>query len=171
MTNKDITREAIFVLTSYIISTTTLSIITFSKKMYLNDIFVSVQDTTTNWYDFIFNIDFKFGLLFFFPTLFVVNLCRQVYFKMQLRHLNIFQLFVTFVSFIITIVLTTLLNQLSDLMADSYTLYPPLSAIPQVETNSIYTKQWVYIALAFCLLQLTVFTWTIIKTYKTKDKH
>lgn len=171
MTNKQLTREAIFVLASYLISTTILSIITAPKKVYLSDIYVSVQDITPSWYDFIFNINFSFGLLFFFPTLFIINTCRQVYYKMQLRHLNIFQLFVTFVSLIVTIVLTILASQLADVMDGAYTIYPPLSEIPQVEANAIYTRQWTHIAFGFCLLQSIVFMWTIIKTYRTSEKY
>jgi hypothetical protein len=171
MTKKEIYREAIFVSTSYIVSTIILSILTVPKKAYLNDIFVSVQDAPHNWYDFIFNINFTYGLLFFFPTLFIVNTFRQVYYKMQLRYLNIFQLFVTFVSILVTIVLVTLLRQFSDAMDGVYTIYPPLSAAPEVNSNAVYAKQWTYCILGFCLLQLIVFVWTIIKIFRTAERH
>jgi uncharacterized BrkB/YihY/UPF0761 family membrane protein len=117
-----------------------------------------------------FKLQFNLGLLLYFPTLFIINVCRQVYYKMQLRRLNIFQLFITFISLIVTLFLTSLINQFSSAVDDTFTIYPPLTN-SQIDPNTNFLQPWTYIGIAFIVLQLTVFLLTVIKTFRRTEKH
>lgn len=171
MTNKEIYREAIFVTISYIVSTVMFSILTSSKQAYISEIFIGFRKTERSWQDFIYNINFYYGLLFFFPTLFTVNASRQLYYKMRLRYLNIFQLFVSVISIIITILLLTFLKQFSDLIYGGVTIYPPLSGAPEFNNSPVFSKLWIFGMLIFCLFQIIILVITAIRIFTMREEH
>jgi hypothetical protein len=163
MTHKQIIKEGIFILGSFILSILIFSIATTKQSIYISDIFVGTHNIEGNWYDFLINLNFLAGIIFFFPVLFSINTIRVFYHRFNLKYLTVFHLFITFISLIISLLMAAFIKQMAMVFSNSMTLYPPLSAIPEEGLNTYYLSQWTYFAYCFCLLQLMVFISTIVK--------
>lgn len=163
MTHKQIIKEGIFILGSFILSTLIFSLATHKQSIYISDIYVGSRDIEGNWYDFFLNLNFLAGIIFFFPVLFVINTIRVFYYRFNLRHLTVFHLFVSFISLIISLLVASFIKQMAIIFSDSATLYPPLSAIPEEGLSTSHLSQWTYFAYCFCLVQLIILILTIVK--------
>jgi hypothetical protein len=163
MTQKQIIKEGIFVLSSFILSLLIFSLATHQQSSYISDIYVGTRSAEGNWYDFFPDLNFLAGIIFFFPTLFIVNTIRLFIHKFTLRHLAVFHLFVSFTSLIISLLVAAFISQIALLFSGSITIYPPLSAISEELSNTYHPGHWAYVAYCFCLVQLLILILTIVK--------
>ncbi len=164
MTNMQIIKEGIFVSGAFILSLLIFSLATHQQSIYVSDVYVGTKSVDGNWYDFFLNLNFPAGIIFFFPTLFVINTIRLFINKFTLRYLTVFHLFISFISLVISLLIAAFIKQIAIIFPDSMTtIYPPLSVIPEEQVNTSHLNQWAYLAYCFCLIQLLIFILTIVK--------
>lgn len=158
-----IIKEGIFVSGAFILSLLIFSLATHQESIYINDIYVGTKSVERNWYDFFLNLNFPAGIIFFFPTLFVINTIRLFINKFTLRYLAVFHLFISSISLIVSLLVAAFIKQIALLFSDSMTIYPPLSAISEEISNTYHPNHWTYVAYCFCLVQLLILILTIVK--------
>jgi hypothetical protein len=163
MTNKDIIKEFIWLL----IATGLSSVLTISLMPLTHDtMFGNMFNIDGLIADLAFKMRTLIGFLILFPILFLLTSIREATKRLNRRPQNIYLLFICFISISSSLVCLVYLKPFATILFGSWTIYPPLSALPHDFEPPANFDIYYYCLLSFIAIQLIVTIVTCRQVFK-----
>lgn len=172
MTNKELTKEIIWLITGLLLSIVVAILIIPSEQrsFFISDIYLGSRPSESAGF-----IGKLTGLLtyiisfaFLFPVLFIILSIRGAVYRFSNRSFNIYLGLICFVSILVSILFLITSETILTLFAGSYTIYPPLSSLPDVGTPPHGLQLIFFCCIAFIIIQLIVLGTITSKLAKQK---
>ncbi|MCE3228188.1 MAG: hypothetical protein K0S32_2739 [Bacteroidetes bacterium] len=141
-----------------------------TQSFYLSDIYVGFgnKGETNDFTDYLDFMVFVTAAFFLFPVLFITNTVRAILRKFSNWRVNSFLLCVTILSLGITFFCLFFYKGLVAFFYGSMTIYPPLSALPQLDEMPEWMDYGIYLLWLFASIQVLILAITVSKIFNNR---